>query len=398
MSKIKKTIFTLNVDNYAPEITELTYPLIKHYAKKIDADFHIISNRLSPNMPPVYEKLQIYDLGRTMQNDWNIYIDSDTLVHPDFFDVTNFVKKDTVVHNGSDMANNRWRYDKYFIRDGRNIGSCNWFTIASNWCLDLWHPLDIPYKEALENIFPIQLELNTVVTREHLIDDYTLSRNIAKYGLKFKTVTQILSEINDSGNYLWHAYTLPPEDKVKEMRKVLASWQITDYKDPKIEGFLLYSEMIWLYLTAKKMKNIVEIGSWKGKSSHVLATACPGKVTLVDNFSRHERFGPDSESELKRNMSGFKNVEMLKMDSIEAASHFADNSIDMVFIDGAHDKESVQRDLNAWYPKCKKLICGHDMDRDGVGLALNEFDVFFERAVGAIWTIDKTKKVFDGRQ
>ena len=37
-------------------------------------------------------------------------------------------------------------------------------------------------------------------------------------------------------------------------------------------------------------------------------------------------------------MSGFKNVEILKMDSVEAASRFEDNSIDMVFIDGAHDK------------------------------------------------------------
>ena len=109
-------------NNYAPEITELTYPLIKHYAEKIGADFYTITERKFPNMPPVYEKMQIYDLGKKMENDWNIYIDSDALVHPDFFDVTNFIKKDTVVHNGADMANNRWRYDKYFIRDGRNIG------------------------------------------------------------------------------------------------------------------------------------------------------------------------------------------------------------------------------------------------------------------------------------
>ena len=48
------------------------------------------------------------------------------------------------------------------------------------------------------------MELNTVITPEHLIDDYALSRNIAKYGLKFKTVPQIMQEINGGGNYLWH--------------------------------------------------------------------------------------------------------------------------------------------------------------------------------------------------
>ncbi len=397
MSKLKKTIFTLNVDNYAPEITELTYPLMKRYAEKIGADFHIISERKFPNMPPVYEKLQIYELGKKMGNDWNIYIDSDALVHPDFFDVTNFIKKDTVIHNGSDMANNRWRYDKYFIRDGRNISSCNWFAIASDWCLDLWHPLDISYEEALGNIFPLQIELNTVITKEHLIDDYTLSRNIAKYGLKFKTTSQIIQEINAGGNYLWHEYIIPAERKVKEMRKTLANWGISDYKDPRIEGYLLLSEMIWLYLTAQKMKSIVEIGSWKGKSSHAIASGCPGKVTLVDNFSQHPEFNPDAESDLRRNMSGFKNVEILKMNSVEAAKHFEDNSIDMVFIDGDHDKESVLRDLKAWYPKCKKILCGHDMNRQGVKDALFEFDIYNENTVGNIWEIDKTRKVFDGR-
>jgi Methyltransferase domain len=399
MSKLKKTIFVLNVDNYAPEVTELTYPLIKHYADKIGADFFEITERKYPQYPPVYEKMQIYELAQKMGNDWNIYIDSDTLIHPDFFDVTNFIKKDTVVHNGADMANNRWRYDKYFIRDGRNIGSCNWFTIASDWCLDLWHPLDIPYKEAVNNIFPIQMELNTIITREHLIDDYTLSRNIAKYGLKFKTVGQIMEEIKGGGNYLWHIYTVRIEDKVKEMRKVLANWEISDYKDQRIEGFFRYSELIWLYLTSQKMNSVVEIGPRKGRSSHAIASGCPGKVTLVDNFSWHPEFNPDVERDLRRNMSGFKNVEILKMGSVEAATHFEDNSIDMVFIDGAHDKESVLKDLNAWYPKCKKILCGHDIDQPDVKDALVEFDIFFEGQVaGSIWAIDKTKKLIDGRQ
>ena len=37
---------------------------------------------------------------------------------------------------------------------------------------DLWRPLDdLTLAEALDNIFPIQAELNSVITREHLIDD-----------------------------------------------------------------------------------------------------------------------------------------------------------------------------------------------------------------------------------
>jgi hypothetical protein len=224
---VRKTIYTLNVDEYAPEIVDMTYPLIERYAHKIGAKFCIIADRYWPRYTPVYEKLQIYHLGREHGNDWNIYIDSDTLVHPDMFDVTNHLAKDTVCHNGMDMAGNRWRYDDYFRRDGRHIGSCNWFTMASDWCLDLWKPLaedDISYEEAIENIFPAQSELMSVITREHLIDDYLLSRNIARYGLKFRSVGQIMEALGDQGNYLWHQYVLTTEEKVEQMRGILHGW------------------------------------------------------------------------------------------------------------------------------------------------------------------------------
>lgn len=226
---MKKTLFTLNVDDYAPEITALTYPLLKRYARKIGAEFYVIDERRWIGMPPVYEKLQIFYLAQRMSNDWNLYVDSDALVHPDMFDVTEFIGMDTVMHNGADLANNRWRYDAYFRRDGRHIGSCNWFTVASSWCIDLWRPLeDITYAEALEHIFPIQAELNSVITREHLIDDYVLSRNIAKYGLKFKTLLGLMKELGDNGNYLWHQYTMTTAEKVAQMREVLKQWGVGD--------------------------------------------------------------------------------------------------------------------------------------------------------------------------
>ena len=226
--KIKKTIFTLNIDNYEEKITELTYPLLKRYAKKIDADFYIISERKFPDYPPVYEKLQIYKLAQEMENDWNIYIDSDALVHPDFFDITNHLQKDTVAHNGVDMAGNRWKYDRFFRRDGRHLSSCNWFSIASDWCIDLWKPLDdLTLEEATENITPIVSEVvSGLIPAGHLIDDYVLSRNIAKFGLKFTTINQIVKDTGDTGNYLWHQYLLSSEDKIMQMKEILNIWKI----------------------------------------------------------------------------------------------------------------------------------------------------------------------------
>jgi hypothetical protein len=226
---MKKTIYTLNIDDYSPEITDLTYPLIKRWANKIQADFYVIDRRVFPkHYAPVYEKLQIYDLQYERGDDWSIFIDSDALVHTDMWDPTEFLHKDTVAHNGCDMAANRWRYDKYFRRDGRHIGSCNWFTVASDWCRDLWRPLeDITYEEALENIFPLQDELRTVITRDHLIDDYTLSRNIAKFGLHFTTIIKMMQDMGDVGNYFWHQYTIDVPTKVTEMKQVLQNWGVS---------------------------------------------------------------------------------------------------------------------------------------------------------------------------
>ena len=222
-----KTLYTLNVNDYDKRITELTYPLLKHYARKIGAELVVINERRWPEFPPVYEKLQIFQLGAG--SEWNIFFDSDALVHPDLFDVTDYLPRDTVMHNGADMAGHRWTYDEYFRRDGRHIGSCNWFAVGSNWCLDLWHPLeDLTLDQALERIHPIVLELKSgVITRDHLIDDHVLSRNIARYGVKFTTFMDVMEKNPRlKGNYLWHEYVISADEKVSAMRKVLAEWGI----------------------------------------------------------------------------------------------------------------------------------------------------------------------------
>lgn len=229
MKPIKKTIYTLNIGNYCPEITALTYPYISKYADKIGADFHIIRERKFPDMPITYEKFQLFKLAREMKNDWSIFVDSDTLIHPDLMDITVHLPKDTVAHNGNDQSSHRYKADEYFLRDGRFIGSCNWFAVASDLCLDLWHPLeDLSLQEALGNIFPTGRESNGLITRDHLIDDYVCSRNIARYGLKFTTVMKMLQGMGyQVPFFLFHQYNISEKEKLTAMRQVLTQWGIT---------------------------------------------------------------------------------------------------------------------------------------------------------------------------
>jgi hypothetical protein len=231
---MRKTLWTLNIGNYAPELCELTYPLLLAYARKIGADFQIINERRFPEMPVTYEKLQIFYLGRG--NDWNVYIDSDAVIFPDMFDVTERIPKNTVAHYGRDHCINRFKSNAYFRRDGRNIGSCNWFAVASDWCIDLWHPIsstsvtgrsiavmhdDVSLTEALDAIRPIVIERQAGLTPDHLIDDYTLSLNIARYGLKFTTVLDIMREANDQAMYAWHTHRMPVQKKLEQIRQGL---------------------------------------------------------------------------------------------------------------------------------------------------------------------------------
>jgi hypothetical protein len=226
----RKTIFTLRVDNYAPRIHEITWPLLVHYANKIQADIHVIIQREFPEWPVVYEKLQIHRLSKELGPGWNIYVDADTLIHPDCPDWTDHIPRDHVAHNGKDMAGLRWRYDQYFRRDGRHIGSCNWFAAATNLCNDLWRPLDdLTFSEAVDNIFPTTGELTGNVDRDHLIDDYTLSRNIAKFGLKHIQLMDICSKIGfPQGNpFFFHLYNISEEEKIEKMKQTLRNWKVT---------------------------------------------------------------------------------------------------------------------------------------------------------------------------
>jgi hypothetical protein len=232
-----RTIYLLNIGNYAPEITELTYPYVVRYAKKIDAEIYEITERKFPGWPVVYEKLQIHEIAQhETKTDWHIYIDSDALIHPETIDFTDHVTPDTVIETGFDRAPVRWRYDYYFKRDGRNIGCCNWFTIASKWCLDLWRPIDdMTVEETLENIYPTVHEQNTVITREHLIDDYTLSRNIARFGLKFKTTKDICDGMGlTEANFFMHQYTISIEEKIELIKKTIDGWQVGTFMNLEV--------------------------------------------------------------------------------------------------------------------------------------------------------------------
>lgn len=150
----------------------------------------------------------------------------------------------------------------------------------------------------------------------------------------------------------------------------------------EIEGWMAPDELNWLYTTALEMDSVIEIGSWKGKSTHALLSGCKGQVIAIDTWkgTKGEEGNPHIEAEqhdiftdnFMKNVGMFPNLKPMKMTSLEAAALIPDKSADMVFIDGDHSYEAVKADIEAWLPKARKIICGHDYQWHSVQEAVTE--------------------------
>lgn len=225
---MKKNVVTLNL-NYNPDIVKLTRPLIQRWAKKIDAEYIEITKRaFHDSWPLIVEKFQIADIARDTHADWSIYIDLDTAVKPEFFDFTAHLNKDTVSCFKTELATLKYRMDDVFLRDGRFLGIGGFFTACSDWCLDFWElPDEVEPEKLMEQIVPTAEEGKAWIEQRHLVEEYILSRNLAKYGLKFKSVLQLQKELGiPNTNYVMHWYYETDDRKVEKLRELVAAWGV----------------------------------------------------------------------------------------------------------------------------------------------------------------------------
>ena len=134
----------------------------------------------------------------------------------------------------------------------------------------------------------------------------------------------------------------------------------------------------------------VEVGAWKGKSAAYMCVELANSKKKIGFFvvdtwegSIEHKEKPELSQLYDIFLDNMKPLEHyyhpMKMTSLEAASKFADDSIDFVFIDASHEYTDVVDDLKAWYPKLKKggTLAGHDYYPDqptwgGVYKAVNE--------------------------
>ena len=120
---------------------------------------------------------------------------------------------------------------------------------------------------------------------------------------------------------------------------------------------------------------IVEIGSWKGKS-----TICLGRGSRAGNGVRIFAVDPHADyrhGEFKENIerAGIADlVTPVKGLSQEVVEDF-DEQIELLFVDGSHEEEDVRHDFDTWVPKVVEggVVAFHDTTwHDGVRRVMAE--------------------------
>lgn len=169
-------------------------------------------------------------------------------------------------------------------------------------------------------------------------------------------------------------------------------------KAASIQGWMSAEELTWLGEQAEQHINIVEIGSFMGRSTRMLTDNTKGQVTAVDvwnldipEYSRLLQGRPISAlfEKFKLNMLGVRNLRIAKKSSLEAATEFRDEKFDMVFIDADHSYEGVTADIAAWKPLVSAggIICGHDWDWESVRKAVTDSLPQAIPVAGSIWAL-----------
>jgi len=149
----------------------------------------------------------------------------------------------------------------------------------------------------------------------------------------------------------------------------------------QLEGFKAFCRYLE---THGRTHTIVEVGSDLGESAELFAqiaehlycvdlwqyadTGFGTSVAPARKFVESlppEQQGPDCRRLLfEHRLARFDNVHAIQGDSADTAKEFADESIDVVYIDAIHKYHTVKADILAWFPKVRAggYVAGHDYD------------------------------------
>ena len=192
-----------------------------------------------------------------------------------------------------------------------------------------------------------------------------------------------------------------PKDSMRFFgtRKVFGTNVVNFLQMTSMEHLLALRKLVLEECDRKERRlNIIEVGSWLGDSAIALADPeCCESLTCVDWWEGSES---DSTRQFKENIGCKENllgifkwninkyqklnvhrrlpgITVMNMSSTQAASEFAGEPADIIFLDADHTYENVFADIDQWLPHLRKdgIMIGHDYNArefPGVGQAAHE--------------------------
>lgn len=133
------------------------------------------------------------------------------------------------------------------------------------------------------------------------------------------------------------------------------------------------AEAYWREATRVRRGLVVEVGVYLGRSISSVAAICrsnANRLVAIDHWVgcpelKEPENGVYLLDKFRDNMQWlglWDAIEVMDSDSTAAADRFADQSVDLLFLDATHSKEAVLCDVRAWWPKLKTggVLLGHD--------------------------------------
>lgn len=149
-----------------------------------------------------------------------------------------------------------------------------------------------------------------------------------------------------------------------------------------LPGHLQPGQERWLFDTASALPDwsvLLEIGSYKGRSTCALAAGCLGTRKHVYTIDRFRGLHQDTDQQAADDFFGefWGNVERLKLDGyvtplVGWSSDFYERwvrPVHLLFIDGGHAVETVSADFQAFWPRLRPggLLLMHDVSHGDYG-------------------------------
>lgn len=309
--------------------------------------------------------------------DYYIYLDSDILYYGNSSDLYDNNCDFTIVREDWVKMTHPWHFyqkstyeesEKMNNLNGINSGTFGYKNISFVEKVRKLYESDIT-SDVMSNIKLEQSSFNYAICKELDFNIDNRVFDLTSKALLFATGKQFNKE---KTIYHFNGFTNTMSGKANTMKSFLKENQISTPSSSNIRSISRRDD-IGLLMSSLNYASAIEIGVNRGFFSRTILSKWNGTLYMCDPWTHIDGYidiaNVNNEefemiyNEAIRNVSEFsERAKIIRDFSAKAAESFADESLDLVYIDADHSYSGCYSDIQTWFPKVKLggLICGHD--------------------------------------